>query len=147
MRYFLFCWVTSWTCRHCTFSVPQHPNSSLIVIHLVDNVMPATYAAGKEINYRRGQVKKIIVHPHLRAQVSGLWRLAARYINGRSCEKKKWSLLYFAYARPSKLVWAATILACIRNVPCSSLGRDIDYPDWGFSWRSSISSGKFRDIS
>jgi hypothetical protein len=33
---------------------------------------------------------------------------------------------------PNNLAQAITFLSCIREAPCSKLGRDFDYPDWGF---------------
>jgi hypothetical protein len=40
--------------------------------------------------------------------------------------------------------WLALLLR-IREVPGSNLGPETDYPDWGFSWFSSVFPGKCRD--
>lgn len=42
-----------------------------------------------------------------------------------------------------KMAQAITFLARISEVPCSNLDRDIDYPDWGPSWLSSVPPEKF----
>jgi hypothetical protein len=41
-------------------------------------------------------------------------------------------------------VIAITFLTRIRELLSSNLGRDSGYPDWGISWFSSVSLGKFR---
>jgi hypothetical protein len=40
---------------------------------------------------------------------------------------------------------AVTLSSCIREVLGSNLGRDISYPDWGFSCFSSVPPGKCQD--
>jgi hypothetical protein len=42
----------------------------------------------------------------------------------------------------SKFVQAITFVACIMEVPCSNVGRDIDHPDRCTSSFPSVASGK-----
>jgi hypothetical protein len=38
-----------------------------------------------------------------------------------------------------------TLLLCIQEVPGSNLNPETGYPDWGFSWFSSIPTGECQD--
>jgi hypothetical protein len=50
-----------------------------------------------------------------------------------------YSTYEYTYMRiPSELCQAVKLLTCIPEVPGSNLCQDTDYPDWRFSWFSSV---------
>jgi hypothetical protein len=45
----------------------------------------------------------------------------------------------------SKLTETVTLMICVREIPSSNLGREMDYPDPGLSWIFPVLPGKFWD--
>jgi hypothetical protein len=50
----------------------------------------------------------------------------------------EWRILIACVHAAGQDSLAVTLLTRIREVPCSNLGRNTDYSDWGFSWISAV---------